>query len=77
MPSAALLDTTTLDFARLAATREEVLGVLKQRGRFAMIDGVLAGEPGSPLVIGYKDIHVDDWWAADHIPAGRSSPACS
>jgi len=68
MPSAPLLDPTTIDFSKPAATREDLLAVLQQRGRFFMLDGVIECDPQSKLVVGYKDIRADDWWAADHIP---------
>jgi len=68
MPSAALIDFERLDAQRVVASREEILAKLAQRGRFALLDGILraAGEDG--VIVGFKDIRADDWWASDHIP---------
>ena len=68
MPSAPLLDFETLDLTRTVATQAEILSKIKQRGRFALLDGVLHFGLEKPLIVGFKDIRGDDWWAADHIP---------
>ena len=68
MPSEPLIDFEKTDLARVVATREDVLEKIRQRGRFALLDGILqiGGEKG--LIVGFKDIRADDWWASDHIP---------
>jgi 3-hydroxyacyl-[acyl-carrier-protein] dehydratase len=68
MPSAPLLDFDAVDLGRTAVTRAEIYSVLKQAGRFALLDGILHLDPAGDLVVGYKDLRADDWWAADHIP---------
>jgi 3-hydroxyacyl-[acyl-carrier-protein] dehydratase len=68
MPTAPLLDFEKLDLTRTVATQAEILTKIKQRGRFALLDGVLHYGVAEPLIVGFKDIRGDDWWAADHIP---------
>lgn len=68
MPSAPLLDPTVFDPTRPVATRDDILEVIKQRGTFALLDGVLAMEKDPDRVVGFKEIRGDDWWAKDHIP---------
>jgi 3-hydroxyacyl-[acyl-carrier-protein] dehydratase len=68
MPSTHLLDFEKLDLSRSVATHAEIYSVIKQRGRFALLDGVLHFDRASELVVGFKDIRADDWWAPDHIP---------
>lgn len=68
MPATPLLDFETIDLSRVVATREDVLAKIRQRGRFALLDGVLHLDRESGLIVGFKEIRVDDWWAADHIP---------
>ena len=62
------IDPEALARARVAATREDVLEKIRQRGRFALLDGILDVGGDGGLVAGFKDIRADDWWAADHIP---------
>ena len=68
MPGTPLLDPATLDCARTTTTHADIYRRLKQANRFALLDGVLPQEADSKLVVGYKDLHADDWWTTDHIP---------
>jgi len=68
MPSEPLIDFEKVDLARVVATREDILGKIRQRGRFALLDGILKFDGEKGLVVGFKDIRADDWWATDHIP---------
>src|SRR6187549_1671597 len=62
------IDPDVLAGARVAATREDVLEKIRQRGRFALLDGILDLGAETNLAAGFKEIRADDWWAADHIP---------
>jgi 3-hydroxyacyl-[acyl-carrier-protein] dehydratase len=67
MVTAPLLDPTHIDLSRTVATHAQIYTVLKQSGRFALLDAISHhGEDGTS--VGWKDIRADDWWAADHIP---------
>lgn len=68
MPAVPLLDFEKIDLSRVVATRDDVLKKIKQRGRFALLDGILHVDLEAGLIVGFKDIRADDWWAADHIP---------
>jgi 3-hydroxyacyl-[acyl-carrier-protein] dehydratase len=68
MPAEHLLDFEKTDLSRVVATREDILKRIKQRGRFALLDGILDHGVESQVVAGFKDIRADDWWASDHIP---------
>lgn len=68
MPTVPLVDLDKLDLDEVVVTKEELYGRLKQAGRLALVDGVLLLDTGGDLVVGYKDIRADDWWASDHIP---------
>ena len=68
MPSAPLVDLDVLDLTRVVATRDEVLTKLPHRNRFAMLDGILHVDPEEKLIVGFREIRADDWWAPDHIP---------
>lgn len=68
MAAQPLIDLRELDLTRVVATREEILSLLKQRGPFAMLDGIVYSGADDEIIVGYKDIRADDWWAEGHIP---------
>lgn len=68
MPSSPLIDLDQIDLSQTVATRAEILTVLKQRGPFAMLDAIVHRGTEPELIVGYKDIRSDDWWADAHIP---------
>ncbi|HVS17419.1 MAG TPA: 3-hydroxyacyl-ACP dehydratase FabZ family protein [Planctomycetota bacterium] len=68
MPTAAPLDLTGLDLDHVVIPRAEVYRTLAHRGRFMLVDGVLHFDPEHELIVGFKEIRADDWWAVDHIP---------
>ncbi|HEX6884728.1 MAG TPA: hypothetical protein VF530_15240 [Planctomycetota bacterium] len=64
-----LLDLASVDLSRVVFTVADMQKVLRQRGTFALIDGVLHLDPAqSECVVGYHDVRADEWWAKDHIP---------
>lgn len=68
MPTTHLIDFETLDLSATIFGREELRRVLKQRGTFEMLDGILHMHPQGEFIVGYKDIRAGDWWTSDHIP---------
>ena len=68
MPTEDLIDFGRIDLSRTIAGPEELDRYREQRGRFRMLDGILSEDPETKVVVGFKDIRTDDWWAPDHIP---------
>ena len=68
MPSEPLVDLTTLDLSQVIVPKPELYTQLKQAGRFALVDGIVHLDLENDLIVAYKDIRDDDWWAEDHIP---------
>ncbi len=68
MASQPLIDLSTIDLEQVIATREDICKVISQANGFAMLDGIVHRVPEQHLIVGYKEIRGDDWWAADHIP---------
>jgi 3-hydroxyacyl-[acyl-carrier-protein] dehydratase len=68
MPTAPLADLEKLDLSRVIASRDDILEKIKQRGRLALLDGILHFDLEGGLIVGFKEIRADDWWASDHIP---------
>ena len=66
---APLADLAMLDLSRTVFTVADMQQVLRQRGTFSLIDGILHLDPEqSDIVVGYRDVRPDEWWAKDHIP---------
>jgi len=64
-----LADLERLDLSRTVYTVEDMQRVLRQRGTFSLIDGIVHLDPkGDDLVVGYHDVRANEWWAKDHIP---------
>jgi 3-hydroxyacyl-[acyl-carrier-protein] dehydratase len=68
LPTVAPIDLETLDLSRTVVTAAEIYATCRQSGRFALLDGLLHFSPGGDVVVGFKEIRADDWWAPDHIP---------
>jgi len=68
MPTAPLIDFDALDLDRVVATRAQIRELIRQRGRFEMLDGIAHVDPERPLVVAYLDVTADAWWASDHVP---------
>lgn len=68
MPAKPLIDLDALDLGTTIATREELYRVLKQKGRFEVLSGLLHHDVEGGVIVGYADVRRDAWWATDHIP---------
>lgn len=68
MPSSPLIDFDALDLSREVVPIEGVRQVCQQRGRMEILQGVLHSDLEGRLMVGYRDLTPDDWWAADHVP---------
>ena len=68
MPLRPLADLAALDLSKTLYGRDDLYRVLSQAGRFALVDGVLHFDLEDDLVVGFKDVTSDEWWAKDHIP---------
>lgn len=68
MPARPLIDFDALDLSETVVPMDEVRKFCKQRHPFELLDGLLHFDLEGNLVVGYKDIRDDDWWAAGHIP---------
>ncbi len=67
MAAAPLLDPTSIDLTQSVASHADIYKVLKQSGRFALLDGIAHFGKEDGTAVGWKDIRADDWWAPDHI----------
>lgn len=68
MPAQPLVDLSQLDLTQVIVGPDEIRKLCRQRNRFAMLDGIVHIDSQADLVIGFKQLSPDDWWAPDHIP---------
>ncbi len=74
MPAAPLIDLEVFDTSRVVLPAAEIYRVCRQRGRFALLDGLLHFEPQGEVIVGFKDLDAGQWWALDHIPGRPRFP---
>ncbi|MFT7678917.1 MAG: 3-hydroxyacyl-[acyl-carrier-protein] dehydratase [Planctomycetota bacterium] len=74
MASAPVLDFSTLPLDTVRLDGAGLDPFLQQTGRFRMLDGILHDDVEGKLVVGYKDLTAQDWWAADHVPGRPMFP---
>ena len=70
MPSEWIVDPASIDFNQRIFSKQDVLEYCKQRGSFELVDAVslFEGPDERDIIVGYKDLAGEDWWANDHIP---------
>lgn len=74
MASAPVLDLPSLPLDKVLVDSAGLDQYLKQTGRFRMLDGILHVDLEERIVVGYKDLGDNDWWAADHVPGRPMFP---
>jgi 3-hydroxyacyl-[acyl-carrier-protein] dehydratase len=63
-----LVDFARLDLTRVIAGPSQIGEACMQRGRMALLDGILHFDEAGMSSVGFKEVRTSDWWAADHIP---------
>jgi 3-hydroxymyristoyl/3-hydroxydecanoyl-(acyl carrier protein) dehydratase len=63
-----LVDVDALDLSHVIHGKDTIQRYCKQRGRLALLDGIVHEDHEAGLVIGFLDILADAWWTTDHIP---------
>lgn len=68
MAATPLADLDALDLSTVVLDREEIRTACKQRGELEIPEGILHYDQDEHLVVGFRDIRAEDWWAPCHIP---------
>src|SRR5205085_4963412 len=68
MPPELNFDVRHLDLDRVVADKEAIRAVNPQRFEFEQLDAIVLVDPAQHLVVGYKDVRVDDFWVRGHMP---------
>lgn len=68
MAPPAILDISTVDLTRVLADKAKLRTVLPQRFEMEQIDAIVVCNREEGIVIGYKDVSGDEFWAKGHMP---------
>ena len=68
MPPTVILEPSSLDLSRRIADREAIRAFNPQRFQMEQLDAIVFLDPERKLVVGYKDVHADEFWARGHFP---------
>jgi len=62
------IDLSAIDFSRPIAGIEDIRAVNPQRYEFEMLTAIVHLDPVKHVIVGYKDMAADAFWARGHMP---------
>ena len=68
MPPKYLFDISTINLDALLFDQEKVRAANPQRGHMEHLNGILVLDAAQHLVVGFKDVRADEFWARGHMP---------
>jgi 3-hydroxyacyl-[acyl-carrier-protein] dehydratase len=68
MPPAPLVDPAAIDTSRVVADREAIRRFNPQRFEMEQLTAIVLLDLANNLVIGYKDVALDEFWVRGHMP---------
>jgi len=68
MPPELHFDLAKLDFSHVLADRDAIRKSNPQRFDMEQLDAVVYLDPHQQLIVGYKDVHADEFWVRGHMP---------
>jgi 3-hydroxyacyl-[acyl-carrier-protein] dehydratase len=69
MPPEALFDLSKVDCRRVVADQEAIRKVNPQRFEMEQLTAIVHLDPVGHLIVGYRDVRPDEFWARGHMPA--------
>jgi 3-hydroxyacyl-[acyl-carrier-protein] dehydratase len=68
MPPELLFDPAQVDCSRVIADREAIEAVNPQRFEMMQLTAIVHVDPAQHLIIGFKDVGLDEFWVRGHMP---------
>ena len=68
MPPEPFYDLSRLDQSKLLATHEQIRQINPHRYEFELLDGIFTVDQEANVIVGYRDVRSDEFWARGHIP---------
>src|SRR4051812_13662880 len=62
------VDVSRIDFSKPVAGIEQIRAVNPHRYEFEMVTAIVLLDPDRKLIVGYKDLAADEFWARGHMP---------
>ena len=62
------IDIASLDFSHIVADAEAIRAVNPHRGAMVMLTAVVHLDVKNHLIVGYKDVGIDEFWVPGHFP---------
>jgi 3-hydroxyacyl-[acyl-carrier-protein] dehydratase len=62
------VDLASIDFTKQVADIHALRGILPHRFEFEMLTAIVSIDPVNHVVVGYKDVTPDEFWARGHFP---------
>lgn len=63
-----VVDLDALDFSTLLADQDQVLAVNPHRHELVLLTGIVSIDAARQIIVGYKDLGHDEFWARGHFP---------
>lgn len=74
MPPKALVDLDNLDFDKPLYDLQEIRKVNPQRHDMEQLTGILMIDEEHQLIVGYKDVTMEEFWVTGHMPSFPMMP---
>ncbi|MCH9021760.1 MAG: beta-hydroxyacyl-ACP dehydratase [Planctomycetes bacterium] len=68
MPPPLLVDLTAMDLDKIVFDRSEIERVNPQRHEMRQLDRIVYFDPKGGVIVGYKEITLEEFWIPGHIP---------
>ena len=68
MPPELHFNVAQIDYSNVVADQEAIRAVNPQRFEMQQLDAVVLIDPANHLIVGYKDVAADEFWARGHMP---------
>ena len=74
MPPPLLVDLSEMDLEKVIFDRSEIEKVNPQRHQMRQLDGIVFFDKNQGIIVGYKDVSLDEFWIPGHIPGRPIMP---
>ena len=68
MPPSLLMDLGAIDLDHVVLDKAQIYELLPHGHEFALLNAVCYHSPERNIVVGYRDLKLDDWWVRGHVP---------
>src|SRR3990167_1013840 len=74
MPQDILIDLSTLDLNKSIVDIETIRSIIPHRYEMEQLSGIVKFDPEQGIIVGYKDVSLNEFWVRGHIPGRPLMP---